>query len=32
MDDEAFEGALALDPHMVLLVPARVVFKLENTK
>jgi len=32
MDDEAFGGALALDPHMVLLTPARAVHKLESTK
>jgi hypothetical protein len=30
MDDEAFGGALALDPHMVLLAPARAVFKWET--
>jgi len=30
MDDGAFEGALALDPHITLLVPARAVFKLET--
>ena len=30
MDDEAFGGALALDPHITLLVPARHVLKQEK--
>jgi hypothetical protein len=30
MSDEAFAGALALDPHMVLLEPARHILKQEK--
>ena len=30
MSDEAFAGALALDPHLVLLVPARHILKQEK--
>ena len=30
MSDEAFAGAMALDPHMVLLEPARYVIKQEK--
>ena len=30
MSDEAFAGALALDPHLILLVPARYVLKQEQ--